>query len=409
MLAQNAETVLSLYEFGDILQLNPWELAQFGEGFPQPNNAQCQSVFFQRSWPYDYLSREEIAATIEKAEAAIAGELGFWPGPKYLEETVPFPSVRPGGVSDYPYGVFGVPAVNGWPGQPTLKLNTGRILGGGVRAYTAIGDAAVVYHDYDGDGVNEAFSLTIATTVTDPNEIGVYNTAVDRLGEDLSEGWRIRPVKVTIAGGNVNITGPAALLGLPLKYMVTNPESLDVTLPGNFVTQVSIVRVYRDATATQDSPQQGWALWDAWSGDCSDQPCQETATPICVAERLALGGIVAANYSDPSRCLGWRNPNRVYVRYLAGRDLVNGKMERQMADLVAHLAAAWLPFDKCGCERSARILHWWRSLPTDADIDGEGTRAITTKEIDTPFGERRGAIYAWQRVKRLRISGATAL
>lgn len=403
-------TGLSLKEWADIMGINPWDLAQFGNGFPTPNAAQCEHIFYQHPYPYDYISRDEVAATIEKAEAALADELGFWPSPVYRDDVVPVPTSLPGGFAGggYPGGLAWPVTIGGaWTlSARTLKLPYGRIMGGGVLGRTAILDAAVIYSDADGDGVNERFTVTVPTTVTDPDEIALYNTAADRLGEDIDETWRIRPINVSIVSGTATITGHASLMGLPLKELVLNPESLDVTDTANFVTEVSVCRTFRDNSASDAAPNQGLALWDAWPGDCDTLPCTETWTPICLAERNSLGGMVAANYSDGNACVGWRQPARVRAKYLSGVPMLNGKMQRVYADLVAHLATAWLPNDKCGCERSDRILHWWRSLPTDADIDAQGSRPLTIQEINNPFGTQRGALYVFNRLKRLTLSKA---
>lgn len=420
----NTPSLLSLYEFATIMQLDPWDLAQVGEGFPDPNEAQCTHNFYLNSYPHNYLSRNEVAATIEKAEAAIAAQLGYWPAPKYIEETVGYP--RPADLTRWGStggGFFGLPftGLNGalttrqnlqWK---SIQLSTGYINGGGIQAYSDIDLAAAVTRDGDyGDGIFQTFTVgPIATTVTDPAEIGIYFTVTDRQGFDLDETWRVRPVKVAldIVAGTVTITGSASLLVNPALEMVTNPVSLDVTDASTYVTEVEVHRVYRDTTATQAAPNQGWALWEPWtfSSPCSNPPCTQSAAPVYVGERNATGGQAYVTYSDPTLCTGWRDPDRVHVKYLAGkaRDSTTGRMDRLMADIVAHLATAWLPVDKCGCERSDRIIHWWRSLPTEGEENSQGGRPITYKEIDTPFGERRGATFAWSRVKKIMQSGVT--
>lgn len=396
----STETLLSLFEWGELMGVSPWELAQFAS--PTEHSAQCETVFFQYQWQQDFLSREEVAATIEKAEAAVADALRFWPAPRYLAQTVSVP--RP--YNRLVYGGARTPR-----GQwKALTLDYGMVQGGGSLARTLISAGeALARTDEDGDGVDETFTTAIVTDVTDPDEIGVYYTAADRNGAPVDETWRIRPVQVTINGGIATIRSHAALLVPPDKTTNVNPEQLDVADNDNYVATVDVYRVYRDTTATDATPAQGWALWDAPSGNHSAvPPTLQTTRAIAIGERFAEAGQVYAAYSDPAGCYGWREPDRVRVNYLAGVPRVNGRMARPMADIVAHLATGWLPAEKCGCERSNRIIAFWRELPTQAS-DGTPGRPLTAEEVNNPFGPTRGAIWAWQRVKALTQNGYGAL
>ncbi len=396
----DTETLLSLFEWGQLMGINPWELAQFES--PTEHSAQCESVFYQYAWQQDFLSREELASTIEKAEAAIADALRFWPAPKYLAQTVQVP--RP--YDRTLYGGAGT-ARGQWK---TLTLDYGHVQGGGVLARTLIEAARPVTRtDPDGDGVKELFTVTVATTITDPDEIALYVTSADRNGVSLDETWRIRPVHVTISGGTATITGHSALLVKPNKTTVVNPERLDPADDANYIAEVDAYRVYRDTTATDANPAQGWALWEALPDNAyADPPTTQTARAIAIGERLAEAGQVYAAYSDPTSCYGWREPDRVRLQYLAGFERTHGRMARPMADIVAHLAAGWLASEKCGCERSNRIIAYWREMPSQAS-DGTTARPLTAEEVNNPFGATRGALWAWQRVKALSQDGYGSL
>ena len=65
------DTQLSLFEWAMEMGIDPFELAQVGSGFPITNQAQCAHVFFQFSWQQDFLSRTEVALSIQKAEELI--------------------------------------------------------------------------------------------------------------------------------------------------------------------------------------------------------------------------------------------------------------------------------------------------------------------------------------------------
>lgn len=386
-------TLLSLLEWGEVMGINPWLLAQVGEGV-SVLSPQCDHVFYRFSYQQNFLSREELAHTIAKAEEAVAEQLSYWPAPKWVTNEVhPYP--RPHNRQLY-----------GWAGTPrgqwkALQLNWGKVQGGGSMARTLISAAgAVVMSDQDGDGVDDRFTVTVATTVTDPAEIAIYFTSVDRNAEPLDETWRIRPVSVVISGGNAVITGHPALLVVPNLESVVDPQILDVTTAANFVTTVEVHRLYLDTTSTLANPAQGTALWE--NPDCAVPPCTVEWLPVCQGARNADTGMVSVDFLQgglfcpPSD----REPDRVSLNYVAGEPSVNGRMSRAMADVVAHLTTAWLPVDKCGCERADRIIAYWRAIEA---VDTKGIVPITLKQLDdNPFGVQRGALWAWQRVEQLR-------
>jgi hypothetical protein len=390
MARATTETLLPLATWAKIMQLNPWEFEQIGTGFPRENYAQCDHVFFQYSWQQDFLSREEIAQTIQLAEDMLAAQLHYYPAPKYfIDEAHQFPKLN----SALGWG-------NGLNASGRLKaveLNWHKVLGGGVRARTLIrADAAVVLSDENGDGIDDLFTITVPTSVTEPGEIAAYFAAGDRQGEDVSESWRIRPVKVTISGGNAVITGHPSLLVDPALTTVTDPGVLNVTNAATYVTTVDVYRVYRNDDT--DTGLQGNAVWE--NGDCNDPPCTAAYSPLCIGARDPDLGFVSVNYQlDGTACPTWE-PDQVVINYLAGEALVNGEMSPQMADVVAHLATALLPMDKCGCERADKIIAYWREVPP---AGGEGLRSDLVGDFTVnPLGPQRGAVYAWNRVLRLR-------
>lgn len=390
MARSTTETLLPLATWAKTMQINPWEFEQIGTGFPVVNQAQCDHVFFQYSWQQDFLSREEIAQTIQLAEDMIAEQLHYYPAPKYFRDEA----------HSYPK----TPAIRGWGNGYTangrlksVELNWHKVQGGGVLARTLIeAGAAVVLSDENGDGINDLFTVTVATALTDPAEIAAYFAAADREGEDVGESWRIRPVKVVISGGNATIKGHSSLLVDPALTTATDPAVLNVTDAATYVGTVDVYRVYRDdSTATG---LQGNAVWE--NGDCNDPPCSVGYSPLCIGSRNPDLGWVSVNYQlDGTSCPGWE-PDQVVINYLAGEPLVNGEMSPQMADIVAHLATALLPVDKCGCERADKIVAYWREVPP---AGGEGLRSDLVGDFTVnPFGPQRGAVYAWNRVLRLR-------
>lgn len=383
-------TLLPPDTWAKLMGLNPWEFNQIGNGFPIDNSAQCDHVFFQFSWQQDFLSREEIAKCIDMAEDMVAQELGYYPAPKYIiNEVQQYP--RPYNRELYAGGIT-------WRGQlKSVQLNWHKVQGGGILARTLINAAtAVVLSDTDGDGINDAFTLTQATTVTDPDQIAVYFATADRGNEPVDETWRIRPVKVSISGGIATVKGHSSLLVVPNLTLRTDAVVLDVTTAANYVAALDVYQVALDSGT--DSSQQGNAIWEVLP--CTDSPCNVEYNALCIGARQAEIGLVSIDYNPNSDSCHWHAPDRVSINYLAGEPLVNGQMSQQMADIVAHLATALLPVEKCGCERSDRIIAYWREV---APANGEGLRQNLMGSYDNnPFGPQRGALYAWNKVKRLR-------
>lgn len=369
--------------------IDPFEMGQVGTGFPAQTAPQCAHVFFQYASQQDFLSREEIGNSIQKAEQMISSYLTYYPAPRYIAgEVVQYP--RP--AEKYLYGA-GTTKRFQWK---DIALKWLKVQAVGLFQRTSIGNAApIVYSDPNGDGVNELFTVTIATTVTDISQIGVYIASADRNGVAVSELWRVRPVNISIAGGIATITGHPSLCVKPNLQTAYGAQVLDVTVAANYVTSFDIYQVTTDATSTTADPAQGIAIWEPKPEDCAIIPCNVEEWPVCIGGRNNEMGRVSIDYliggqNSPSQN---REPDRVQVNYLAGVPRQpNGMMDSLMANAVAHLATGILPVDKCGCERSERIIHFWRSFPSD----GTDTRGITPEEINNcPWPQSMGSLWAW--------------
>jgi hypothetical protein len=391
---QHFNTLLPLASWFKIMGISLFEGAQVGLGFPRPLTNQCQSVWYEYPWQKDFVSRYEVAQAVDEAESALAEQLGYWPAPKYIvDEHVSLSRGHPLNPSTC--------GANSWGWWKGVSLRWGQFRGGGAFNRTLISaGVAVVLSDNDGDGVDDLFTITVATSVTDPDEIAIYFNAVDRDSAPIAETWRLRPVTVSISGGSATITGHPSLLVLPDTQTAMTADVLNVTTAAIFATTVDIYRVFLDTTHSDSFPYQGVAVWDA-AADCVGD-CAVQVLPLCLGE--GRGGRVFAEYGNTT-CwpYAWQ-ADRLQVNYLAGYPLDDdGQMNREMARLVAYLATALLPTDKCGCERSNRIIHHWRAKPNE----GDAGRSFTQAEIDSnPFVERNGALWAWKRIQNLRETGA---
>lgn len=391
MARANTFTLLPLDTWAQLMGFDLWAFNQFGEGFPA-NYVQnlCSNVTFQNPWQGtgSFISREEIARTIQRAELAIAQELGYWPAPKYTVAEV---------VQNQGRGL----GYHGYYDYTSAKLRWKRLRASGIEARTSIqAGAAIVLSDNDGDGINDRFTVTVATTVTEPSEVAIYFSSADRNSATLDETWRIRPVDVTISGGVATIIGHPAQLVKPDLTTTYNAAVLNIATATNFVTTVDVYRRYTDDTATLAVPNQGIAIYD--DPDCTDEPCESLYHAICVGHMNSDSGVALIRYSDENSSVALpAAADRFQVNYLSGIPLKDGKMDDEMASLVAILATAWLPTEACGCERAQRMIQYWRDIPRA----GEGrssTPFVSFNKLENPFGSERGSIYAYERVQMLR-------
>ena len=73
-------------------------------------------------------------------------------------------------------------------------------------------------------------------------------------------------------------------------------------------------------------------------------------------------------------------------------------MDRFLELAVAYYAAALLDRPICECNNiKTWVDHWQRDL---AIAGAEEGLSVSADDLDCPFGTRRGAVFAWRRVKK---------
>jgi hypothetical protein len=393
MAVARTATALSIDEWAAILGISPWDVNQFR--YPGTKSAQCQDVLYQYAWQKDHLAREEIADAISDAEAMLAAELMYHPAPHYsVDEVIPYPRPHQRQLFGYAGDIRG-----DWK---TFGTRWHKVIQGGVFNRTAIATIAgadLVASDLDGDGIKETFTATITNatigTLTDPYEVALYFASGDRHGEPLDETWRIRPIRVSIAGNVATITGHRTILVKPTpQYGVTVAE-LDATVDTNYVTSVECYRVFTDDTATAALPYQGVAIWKN-NPDCT-QDCTFSIKELCLGESQNEQGQIFASFGDTC---DWpfpdREPDRLEINYVSGVPLVNGRMDRLFAQMVTYLSVSLLANNKCGCDRTNSILTKLRSPVLK--FQDKSADATSFAESTNAFPMTYGAQWAWARV-----------
>lgn len=400
MARASVATLLPIDQWAKIAGISPWHINQFGVNLPGDQRLQSPHIFGQFDYQFDFLSREEVAETILRAEEMIADELRFWPAPRY---TVGEELQYPRNFRRTIYGYGGTPRGD-WK---AVQLNYCKVISPGIRALTLLGSPAVSFTDIDGDGLQDTFTATLATTITDPNQISVAFAAADRYGgQPMDDTWLIRPVAISISGGIVTVKGHKAMLAVPKNQarLDASPDGLDATDTLNFVSAIEIYSDTINGTVVANgTANQGQAEWE---GDYTVPPGSVQYLPLAQIARNAEVGLVAIDWLlNGQQCPPQpREPDRVVVNYLSGVPFqTGGSMQRLYAEAVAFLTMGLLAAGRAGDERSARIIDFWNKLPNH----GDSGRPMTAKEInECPFGESRGALWAWKRIKNRRVLGA---
>ena len=94
---------------------------------------------------------------------------------------------------------------------------------------------------------------------------------------------------------------------------------------------------------------------------------------------------------------GWQDKNLAYPTI---------QMDRAWERAVAYYAASLLDRPVCECNN---VHAWVESWRRDLAIAGEEGLRISAKDLDCPFGTKRGAVFAWKRVNTSAAIGRTAL
>lgn len=422
---------LTVEEFRRILGYNPFHFWGMTNA-TVPVTSACNGVVKQHAWQSeDAAGRDNILEAIRVAEDRIREHLGFYPGPRYIEDTLNWPKYLDQNLWRFsnsdPSGRF-----------IGTKLDDRYVQEIGTEQLTLVGNAAVTSTDADSDGLKDTFQISIATTETDPTHIAVYFTAADRLdGEGVGDAWRIRPVRVSIAAGVATITGRYWLIVKPIKYEgVGYGNDLDPATSANFA---STLDVYQRATYTggttvdtaqavllwESSPCHSWfCLCSACSG-VAYTPASSDYDPAAVGMAIArvgirdsVNGLVVPALSVLNSSTGiwsaiswnsYREPDRVKIRYLAGYPpAANGEVNHTFQTVVARLAAAELGRRIAACdEASQELYHWQFDLARSGGANDESYQ-VSPEDLANPLGTRRGHVYAWKQLKHLRVLDGVA-
>lgn len=416
-------TLLPLDRYARIMGINPAHFNQAAGANIMPADDNCSGVIYQYAWQNnDAISREDLAVVIRDAEDEIARVLGFYPAPKWIsKELIDYPR---------PYNRRGI-GYGGWSvrgQQISIKARWGKIIQPGRRTATLLGTATVAgatlaYTDPNGDTFEELATVTltgIAATITDACEIKVYFA-----GKSGSPAWEIRPaLSKTLSGGTFTATFDSYLFLKPDLWealpTANRLEAISLEDPDSFVTSVQIYREYNDVTAVsatfywENTPAlDGWCCPACNGTGCAS--CALTEQNGCLHIRnVHTGEVVPAVATYDTEDALWeaaawtvcREPDQVKVWYWAG-DLDEGYLSGQSceplsdwyAQTITYLATARLERDLCACGdvwSKQKFLREDLAKSTDKE-----SYNISLRDLDNPFGTRRGEIMAWRRIEKV--------
>ena len=398
MARSDIRTWLPLDRWAEIIGLHPLHFNGLHSNDLIPDTV-CGDVWFQYSWQHaDRVGHEDVAMAIQQAEREIAAEVGYNLLPDWTaEERLPYPK------PDVP-GVYNVSGLNPRGMFNSVELKKAHVICGGRRAKSLIeAGATFTRSDTDSDGFKETCTVIAATSVTDENEIALYYPAQD--GDD---GWEIRPIKVSLSGGNATITFKIWQVSAANKMGVFDPEPLDAEADASYETTVDIYRVYNDPSVQAQFLWENFPYLDS-CGSC--YACQMGSQYGCFHLRDArLGLAVPAPGtwdSDNERfdVAAWTNcraPEQVKFWYYSGFE--NKRLTRSKVEMakyweyaVAFYAASKLDRSVCGCSNVANFIDSWRM---DVMLNANKSVSVTaTPEIlSNKLGTTKGAIYAYRRI-----------
>lgn len=369
-----------LHYWQEIMLESPWHFNGV-LGSDAPLNEGCP-VYVQPN-------RDFIARQLYNAYSKVRAALSYDPLPMWHAE-----KVRLGN---------GVP----WQFQ-SLRLKWMKLKAFGTRATSVIqANAAVVYSKSDAAlTADDTATITVATTLTDADEVQVFFRTADGALNAADARWQIVPLTVSISGGNAVITGHRSLFVKPSIWkspyigvnQTTRHEAV-TTNAGDFVTQVDVYRVYPDATNAVTLTSDPLSVW------CTSNPLNTSVT------QAALGWIEQDDESifrirlDRGVCLT-AYPEYVYVNYLAGEEWQYQQMDNELAQAMVHYANTLMPQTPCEICNQANASY---QEDVNVKVQRAGKGGSYVESDPSPFGTQVGSHRAWQIVRDRRIIRAGKL
>jgi len=236
----------------------------------------------------------------------------------------------------------------------------------GRRAFTLIEADAAIVHNL----TTNVATISVATTVTDTDEIRVYYRTADGALANHDDRFWIRPLDVSISGGTATITGHPALFA---ELAVRDADAPSDYVAASLVDEVDVYRVYNDIETPATL---------LWTPLCGDPPeAFASATAACRLEDPEAGRfqVIPATYDaatgqhSVATVCRYDTPARMQIDYRAGYPLdVSGYPDPQLERTTVRLANLLAPEPPCNyCDFARQIWTNDRRLLDQAIENGE--------------------------------------
>src|SRR5579859_3555380 len=177
--------LLPLEDFRRVLGWNPFHFWGLADD-KVPVTRDCQTVLREYAWQRsDAAGRDDIRRAIETAEKTLKDYLNYSIAPEYQEVTQPwaryFDASRERIIQMDGAGRWIAPRIPGAGYVQAVGIESLVTVGTAVKSDPPQMGDSLVFSDQDGDGLDDTFTIILATTETDPDNLAVYFTASDRL------------------------------------------------------------------------------------------------------------------------------------------------------------------------------------------------------------------------------------
>lgn len=412
---------LSLNQWFALMGFNPWHAFQLADTQLIPVTSSCNVLLFDRaSANADRVGRRDIARSIAAAEGLIKRHAGYWPSPRFVEVTLPYPQLADRRL----HRLWDVDPQGRWV---SITLPDAHVQAAGPAVETGSITAALSYSDEDGDGL---FETATAAGITVPSGTTAAEVVARFVAADcgpVTPRPEITPRSVSVSGTSATLVFDAWTLVRPVRtsgfvQAALNPTIVPPAATSPFAASVEVLRRRADPTGTTLATAMAVLTWETrpapdWLPCCDATSTDPAATRQAIARvtiRDGRAGVVAlgeavydATSGTWSAACDWRcsPPDRVTLRYQAGVPLVDGLMDPAWQTVVARLAAAELARPVCACEGANKELYEWQ---VDRARTG-ATNELFQAPPPNPLGTRRGHVYAWdQIVREQRLTGVYA-
>lgn len=381
----NTPTLLPLYDFARILQIHPLHFGGVDLGFLHLQHVHCDQAMVQFAWQVaDRTSREGIAIALQTAERQIAEVLRYNPAPAWHVDEL-HSTIQPWDPNLVNVGGL---AVGGF--RQNVRTTYGYVISGGRRNLHNILDFLAFGWEDGGYWQRGVLTATVPEG-TAACELHLYYP-----DHQADPAWEIRPIEVEISGLVATISFPRECAVKEEFFNTLAPVGVDGDDDTQFLDHFSL---YRE---TIDPDNQLRMLWQPTgrscfcTGETTCDDCAHQELDGCFSLTDAKLGIVApsparwSSTSWPTWFYG-RQPDQVKLSYLAGfENGLNACPRTQMDDAharaVVYYACSLLERSICNC--TADTWRYWREDQSEVKFVAQAMKR-------TPFGTRRGAVYAW--------------